>query len=342
MRAAHSLAATAAAASTVLALTFGARTAARETAAPVRIQSRDLSGAEVRVPLADRPTVMLFARADQEQSTRAVDGLKMALQGLPTAQTLVVFSGLESTDASTKLAKTLPWPSVLDPEYVIAGQLEVSAWPTTVVVADDGHELARLSGLGSTYVRDLNAYLAFATHTIDRAALDLKLGTTGVAADTPEQQAGRHLRIAGQLLAKGAADQALTELDRGLKLVPQDPHLLLLLARVALLQKEPQKALGLLEKVDVRSVDSRAIATLRGGALVALNRAPEAVPVLLPVLRLNPDPCEAYYFLGAAYLQIGESAQAATAFRTAFEHSPTGRMLAPALGLATTETKPAE
>ena len=342
MRNSHPLATTAAAAGAVLALLLGARTAARDATALVQVQARDLGGTEVRVPLADRPTVLLFARADQEQSTRSGDGIRMALQGLPPVQTLVVFSGKDSAVAAAAVAKALPWPTLLDPEYAIAGRLEISAWPTTVVVADDGHELTRLAGLGSTYVRDLNAYLAFATRTIDRAALDHKLGATGVAADTPELQAGRHLRIAGQLLEKGSTDQARAELSRGLKLAPNDSHLSLLLARVALLQKDPQQTLDLLAKVDERSVDARAIAVLRGGALVALKKADQAVPILLPVLKLNPDPCEAYYFLGAAYQQIGQTAEAAAAFRAAFEHSPMGRSLAPAVSLAIPTAEPAK
>jgi thioredoxin-like negative regulator of GroEL len=343
MRHHHPLAATAAAVGAVLALACGARAEVGDTSRPVvQIQTRDLNGAETRVPAADRPTVLLFARADQEQTARAGDGLKMALQGVPPVQTLVVFSGRDSTAESATFAKTLPWPTVMDPDYVIAGQLEISAWPTTVVVASDGRELTRLAGLGSTYVRDLNAYLSFATHAIDRAALDRRLGTTGVAADSPAQQAGRHARIAQQLLDTGSTDEAKAELDRGQKLAPQDPYLLLLSARVALLQKDPQRTLALLETVDERTVDARAIATLRGAALVALKRADEAVPILLPVLKLNPDPCEAFYFLGAAYQQSGRDAEAATAFRAAFEHSQTGRILSPALGSSTSATEPAQ
>ncbi len=342
MRNPHPLAAAAAAAGTVLALVLSAPASGREASGLVQIQARDLSGAEVKVPLADRPTVLLFARADHEQSTRAAEGLKMALQGLPPVQTLVVFSGQDATAAAATFAKTLPWPALLDPEYAITGRLGVSAWPSTVVVADDGHELLRLAGLGSTYVRDLNAYLAFATRTIDRAALDQKLGATGVAADSPELQAGRHLRIAGQLLEKGSTDQAKAELSRVLKLVPKDSHLLLLSARVALLQREPQQTLDLLAGVDERSVDARAVATLRGGALVALKKADQAVPILLPVLKLNPDPGEAYYFLGAAYQQIGKNAEAAAAFRAAFEHGPAGRSLASALALSSPVAEPAK
>ena len=55
----------------------------------------------------------------------------------------------------------------------------------------------------------------------------------------------------------------------------------------------------------------------------------EARTTLLQALRLNPDPAQAYYFLGIVYQHDAAPDKAAEAFRKAYEHTPQGRTIAP-------------
>ena len=231
-------------------------------------------------------------------------------------------------DAGAKLLKDLAWPVVPDADYAVVGACRIHVWPTTLIVSPEGAELVHLAGLPQTYARDLAAWLAFATKKIDQAGLDKQLTATDVIVDSHQQQAARHLQVAQQLMEKGLADPARAEIDQGLKLAPAEPKLLLLSAKVMLLQKDAAGALAAAEKLDPKSVPASQLGTLKGAALVAMKQPDKAIPILTEALKLNPTPMETYYFLGLAYQQKGKGAEAAEAFRTAFEHTPPGKSLA--------------
>ncbi|MEI7835915.1 MAG: tetratricopeptide repeat protein, partial [Planctomycetota bacterium] len=231
-------------------------------------------------------------------------------------------------DAAGKLLKDLTWPVVLDTEFAAVGSCRIHVWPTTLIVSPEGLELAHLAGLPQTYARDLGAWLAFATKKIDQAGLDKQLAATDVVADSHQQQAARHLQVAQQLLEKGLPEQAKAEIDQGLKLAPDDGRLLLLAAKAMLLQKDAPGALAAAEKLDGKAVPASQLGTIKGAALVAMKQPDKAIPILVEALKLNPTPMETYYFLGLAYQQKGKTAEAAAAFRTAFEHTSAGKSLA--------------
>ena len=305
---------------------------AAETPRTVRVRATDLNGKQASVPLADRPSVLLFVRVGQEQSQDAVERVQAALKGLPDVQVLVVLSGADpSPEAKRQFAAKLPWPVVDDPDYTLVGQLAVRVWPTNIVVLPDGKELARLTGMPQSYARDLVAYLSFATGAIDRKTLDERLATASVVGDSNQQMASRHLRVAQRLMEKTLLDPAWQEVEKGLTLQPKDPDLLLAKARVLLLLGKPDEALDALKKLDAGSAKSSRAAVLRGGAMVALKKWDQAAPVLQDAIRLNPDPAEAYYYLGIAHQQKGQWAEAAKAFRSAFETTPLGRPISRSL-----------
>jgi tetratricopeptide (TPR) repeat protein len=293
----------------------------------VQITAKDSTGAQVKVPQADRPTLLLFLRADQDQSRTAIDNAKAALKDLPAVQVLAVLSGNDDPQLAKKFAQGLPWTVLNDPDFALVGQLQVRVWPTSIVVTPEGKELARLRGLPESYARDLGAYLAFATKQIDRKTLDQKLAGTDIVSDSPEQMAERHLQVALRLMEKGLIEQARLELDRGLKLHPADQRIELALARVYLTLDQPQQAQALLEKYNEKSALAGEVGTLKGWALVSLKKWDLAIPTLQAAVRLNPNPSEAYFFMGVAYQAKAQWPQAAAAFRSAFESTPTGRLI---------------
>ncbi len=293
----------------------------------VKVTAKDSSGAEIKVPQADRPTLLLFLRADQDQSKTAVDNAKAALKDLPAVQVLAVLSGTDDPALARKFAQTLPWTVLNDPDFALVGQLQVRVWPTSVLVTPEGKELTRLRGLPETYARDLGAYLAFATKKIDRQALDQRLKGVEIVADSAEQMAERHLQVALRLMDKGLIEQARVELDTGQKLHAGDQRIELALARVYLMLDQPLQAQTLLEKYNEKSPLAGEIGTLKGWALVSLKKWDQALPVLQAAIRLNPNPSEAHFFMGVAYQAKGQWPQAALAFRSAFESTPTGRLI---------------
>ena len=279
--------------------------------------------------LASKATsVLVFVRAGQSQSAQAVKNTALALEGLPPVATTLVFSGKQDAEELTALTKGLSWPSVTDADYTLFGKHGVRVWPTTVIVLPDGKELARLTGMTQTHVRDLNAYLAFAAGKITRDALDKILATSKVIMDSPHQMARRHLLVAQRLLDKGQIKPAQQELAAGLKLVPDDPRLLLAKARILLLLNGPTEAMAILARLDEKSALAGRIGLLKGWALVSTGKWDHAIRVLQVAVKLNPDPSEAHYFLGVAYQKKGLLAEAAKSFRAGFEATEPGRRIA--------------
>lgn len=311
----------------VLAASIGANLTAEDKPATVKLELTDIHAASVTVPQDDRPSVLLFARIDQEQSRRAIASVRAAAKDSPAIQVVVILSGKDQTEANRKkFAATIPWPVVLDPDYAIVGQLRVRVWPTSVVISAKGEESARLTGTPPTYGRDLGVHLAYAAGKIDRKTRETRLRTTTVVANSHDQMAARHLRVAERLLEKGLVDQALVEVDKGLTLHPNEARLLLAKARVLLLLGKPASAMSLLDG-PAKAVQSPQIAIIKGGALVAMKKWGPAIDVLEAAVKLNPNPAEGYYFLALAYEARGKLAEAGKAFRSAFEATPLGRQI---------------
>ncbi|HDZ20991.1 hypothetical protein LCGC14_0254180 [marine sediment metagenome] len=292
-----------------------------------KLAAKDTRGVDVAVPAPEGATVVLFVRTDQDQSRRVLTQTQEAFKDVPAPQVVVVLSGDLSAKQVADFGANVPWPIVLDPDYEIVGQFGAHVWPSSIVVLSDGRELTRSAGLPKSYRADLNAWLAFAAKKIDRATLEKKLAATEVVADTPERMARRHLQVAQRLLDKGLVKQALLEVERGLEIQPKDGRLKLAKARAMLLLRRPDKAMDLLDRLDERSSLAARIAVLKGGAMVQLGEWDEAIRTLRVAIKLNPDPAEAYYFLGVAYQHKGQLAEAAKAFRSAFESTLTGRLI---------------
>lgn len=289
----------------------------------------DLQGKKVAVPAADRPTVILFVRADQPQSQQAVQQALPVIQTAGNVQAILVLSGHQNQATAQKLAQQLQWPGavVLDPEYAASGQMQVHVWPTTVLANAAGEQVAHLGGVSNTYANELSAYLTFAAGTIDRAILTQKLATTRIVGDSNAQMASRHLQVAERLLEKGRLEEARTELAEGLKRERGSVPLKVAMAKVLLQLNDVKGAMELIDALDPAVVAPWQLSLLRGKAAIAQGQVDQAITHLQGALKLNPNPAEVQYELGKAYQQKGDQQQAAVAFRAAFEATTAGKSL---------------
>ena len=303
--------------------------------APVSVKwsAADTAGGKVAVPAADRPSVVLFVRGDQPQSKQAIRQAKAILKNYDAAQAVVVLSGQQNGRTPAQAAESLGWtgPVVLDSDYAASGTMAVHVWPTTVVVAASGVQVAHLPGISGTYSNELDAYLAFASGKINRDTLMQKLKASEVVGDTAEQMAARHLQVAGRLLEKGFLEEAQGELAEGLKRQPRNAPLQVALARVLIRKGAAQdikQAMEIDEKLDAASVPAWQRSLLKGEILVSRKQWDEALPAFQEALKLNPEPAEAQYELGRIYEQRGDMPHAAQAYKAAFEATPVGKGLA--------------
>lgn len=300
-----------------------------ENPASVQWTAKDSKGAAVQVPVEQKATLLLFVMPEQPQSRLALAQMGAVLKEVGAVQAVVVVSGDQAAQQAGKLAVEYPWPVVADPEYAATGKLSVRVWPTAVVVDGAGKVVAHLAGLPKNFSKDLESYLAFASRRIDQAALEERLAHRDVVGDSPEQGANRHLQVAQRLLDKGMIDQARHELAEGLKLHPNFPALRVALAKVLLASGETAEALKLLEQLDRSALPAPQANLLRGKALAQMGKVEEARTLLLEAIKLNPQPAEAWYELGLLYQGQDDAANAAAAFRKAFEATETGRALVP-------------
>jgi len=305
--------------------------AAKPVERKYRATTQDTAGTSITIPRKDRVTLLLFLRAGQNQSVRTIKSAEAALRGAPPAQVLVVLSGGGKAEQAGAFAKKIRWSVIMDEDFSLFGKFQVRVWPTTLVILPDGRELARLSGLPRSYVRDVSAYLSFAAGKIDRKTLTQALSRASTVTDTPHQMAKRHLLAANRLLERGRVKLAQQEVQRGLKLLPKDPPLLLAKARILLLLNGPGQAFSLLEGLGEEAALAGKVNFLKGWALVAMRRWDRAIQVLRAAVKLNPDRAGSYYLLGVAYQRRGLSGDALKAFRAAFESTANGQRLASSL-----------
>ena len=311
-------------------LMLGAVAFAAEPAVNVSWSAKDASGAEVKVPVADRPSVVAFVRSDQEQSKATLNQIEASVSDAKTAQVIIIVSGPMANEQAKAMGAELPkvWPVIADPDFTTSGKMNIHVWPTTVIVKPDGTQAAHLAGLPQTFATDLAAYLDFAAGKLDEAKLKEKLATHDIVTDTPTQAAARHLQVAQRLLERGHTDEAKAELAEGLNRSPEDAQIRLTLARVYILLNQPKDALETIEQIAAGSAPDWQIKLMRGRALVAMENWSAAQGVLPEALKLNPEPSEAHYLLALCYQHEKDWAHATEEFRLAFETCPVGHKLA--------------
>ena len=288
-----------------------------ETSPKLEWTAQSMAGAQVRVP-GSGVTVLAFVRVDQANSKSAVEHIKGS-PGLGAAQVIVIVSGEQARSVKAVNGADPAWPVVIDPEFKASGYFKVHVWPTTIVIRQDGQQAAHLAGLSGSFAADLEDYMEFALGKIDAATLKSRLADHTIVGDGNRQKADRRLIIATQLMERGELDQARTQIDEGLTLRPGDPKLSAMLVRLLLLQKQPQEALGVLQKLQPGSMPEWQCNLLRARALIDLERWDEARAAARLATKLNPEPAEALYVRGLIRQHDGKWQEAAEEFRKAYE-----------------------
>lgn len=276
------------------------------------------TGAKIKVP-GTGPSVLVFVRPDQPQSRTAIEQIKSAVAQFKDVQVIVLVSADQAAAGGMKDLAAGDWPMVIDPDFAASGTFNVHVWPTTVVVTATGEQAAHMAGISDAFATDLQSYLEFASGRIDAAALKRRLAQHEVVEDDATQKANRLLLLATRLLETGQIDQADTELEKAMKLAPGDPKLLVLGARVRILQKKPRDAIALLDQVPSGAVPAWKLNQLRGRALIDLDRWDDARAALSDAAALNPHPAEAHYLRGLILQHDGKFTEAAAEFREAYE-----------------------
>ena len=181
-----------------------------EKAAQVELRATTVARGDVVVPDARRPTVLVLARAGQEESERA---LKRVSAAAPDSRELQVVAVLTGPDATRRAQTTpLPWPVIIDSDGRICAELDVHGWPMAVVIAPDGTELARVGGTANSLALKLAAYVDLAAGRVDRGTAERRATTrvvvVGDEAVERRESLNRNLDYAEKLMAAGRYAEA--------------------------------------------------------------------------------------------------------------------------------------
>ncbi|MCC6680308.1 MAG: tetratricopeptide repeat protein [Phycisphaeraceae bacterium] len=302
-------------------------------APPPAIQwsATDATGNSISVPDPARATVVLFVMTNQQLSSDALAQLSTALstQQPDAVQAMVVVSGRDAEAQAAPLLAKHNWtrPVVIDPEYAACETLSVRAWPTTVIIDKQGQIAGHLAGLPRSYQKDTEAYLAFALGQIDRSQLDEKLNNYSQVAGSGQQAVLGHLQAARRYIQQNDPKSAHSELQAALESQPDDPALLLTLARTQVMLDDPAAAIKTLDQIAPNAIAPFQVHVIRARALMQQEKWDEAKTILADSVRLNPEPAEAHYLLGEIEEHAANWQAAAEYYRAAFEATHDARLM---------------
>ena len=313
------------------------RVPAADAREPVMAQwsTRDINGADVRVPIEGRPSVLLFLRVDQAQSRQVLKMVSAATPQIGLARILVVFSGPQAQEHAQAFAalKTVNCPIIADAEYALSKLLGVVVWPATLVVRDDGEVVAHRGGAPLSLTLELQAYLDLAMKKIDRETLGVRLAAVNdnsrgraidlspVPGDGPGPRAAWLLQMGRQLREQGRAEEALALLADGLKLQPDSVPLQVERIRALADLKQATLVLDLLKHLPAGALPAWEPELLRGRMLAAQGQWDEARRLAAAVLAGasdgSPLHSAAHYLMGTIYEHERNWEKAAQEYRAA-------------------------
>lgn len=313
------------------------RAARRDPPVVLHHAASDVAGRPIHIPDPGRSTILVMTRSGQATPTLFAD-LAAALtptdnsDAAPTTTrrsgpaVVVVVSGDHEAVAPPQAAARgahppTDWPMVIDPEGILAQQLNVRAWPTLLIVQSDGLVVARIHGASPTLALKLKSYLRDPQTSGNGGVTPNGRADVAPIDISPEGIAERYRRVARRLIDEGRAQQADRVLDEGLALHPDATPLRILKVETLVQLGQAGDAMILLDQLNGDALDPTMRAVLRSRALIAAERWDEARRELTAALADHADIAELHELMGRIHEHHQQWQEAAEAYRTARELS---------------------
>ena len=120
----------------------------------------------------------------------------------------------------------------------------------------------------------------------------------------------RHQVMAELHRRNGRYVEAVEELRAAVKLAPGNPRIEVELASALYLGRDYEAADKLSAELLIQRPNDPELNWIRGGSLLALQKAEESIPLLTKAVEANPNLLLAHHALGRAYMQLGQDAAA--------------------------------
>lgn len=309
-----------------LALSSRVPRADQETPVVVTWSVQDIEGSGVAVPAEQRPSVLLFLRAEQVQSHQVIKMVSAVTPDIHQTQVLVILSGPQAQQQAraVKTKEAFAWPVIADTEYALSKPLGVDVWPSTLVVREDGVLVTYLGGAPLSLSVQLRAYLDLATGKIDRETLNQRLARQDLVGFGPEQRAAWHLQMGRRLLSEGKPEAARAMLVDGLAFQPDGIPLKVEMIRALADLNEAVEVLDLLRELPQDAIPSWERDLLGGRMLAFLGHWQEARYLAVTVLEQKPNLSDAHTLMGMVYQHEEDWEKAAQEYRAALAGKDSG------------------
>lgn len=292
--------------------------------AEVRYDPSKAEGAAGASATARTATVVLFIEPGQDPSRRVVSDLNSALEGnggLPDRlRIIVVASGRLAPEIVDALGRQFPAQAriecALDPDFEVYRGYGVISVPTTFVIGDDGVVSTVLPGASHSYRKDLLRAIRRAAGQTEETSEE----TAGVAPTADERKVARLKKLAEELASDRRVEEAAKTLEEARKLAPADPDLLVRLGEAYLRLSRPDAAAETFREASTAAPTNTGArrGLLKALALTAEDLAAAEQSIRSELSRPPADP-PLYYYLGRLLERAGKHAEAAAAYREAFE-----------------------
>lgn len=265
-------------------------------------------------------TVIVCLSAEQKNSELAALASIQVVKELGSDQVRVVHLSCDVEQKAYfekyRQEHVITAPFAFDAERSLYGKLGLIAFPTTIIVNNEGKLDSAIFLFGNDYKSSLDAHVRHALGQFDDKELAAALAARPKEG-TPKSAAAAHRSFAKMMRERGDLAGAIGELNTALKIEPANAEIMLDLAELSISSGDLDRAEELLKNAHQ---DTPRWKLLKGMSLFRRGKLDEAQGLLEEALKLKSNPDLTRYYLGRVLEQKGEKDRALELYREALKH----------------------
>jgi tetratricopeptide (TPR) repeat protein len=268
-----------------------------------------------------RAAMIAFLAAEQKPSQQAAKDIQRIVSSYTQYhQQMDVMVVLDDSRLQKEFeASNENYHILQDAEKQLWGQFHIIVAPTVIIADKSDKVTSVIAGHGYDFAQSLR----FQLNQVLGIAQQITAGEVGkvktVQNNTESAKIQRHLKMAKMLEDKGKIDAALQQIQQAQALTPDDPKLVLEVARLNCLRNKPDLALKALEgQTFTAAKDAAAMELITGWAKRLLGDLDAAKDHLLKATQTtDPSSARAFFELGQVYEATDQKDLALKAYKNA-------------------------
>jgi tetratricopeptide (TPR) repeat protein len=268
--------------------------------------------------------IVVFLPPAQRRIGRTITDVERVIEELQGNAKELNFVGVISgpavkdIPAPAKPDAKLTFPILLDGDFHLWGKLGVIAAPTVVIAGKDDIVAWTKAGYGYDFVPMVRVHIEQVLGIVQENAMEDAEQVKTVTNDTVEARTQRHLQMAKILETKGRIEPAIDELQKAVRLDPNDIEPSLQLGELLCKVGRNEEALNLAGKLQATTKSDRGrLLVISGWAKRQMGDVETAERLLREATTLNPTSIRALFELGKTQQARGRTEEAMKSYRAA-------------------------